>query len=1051
VYQANLDKRSLRSALLLGAASAVAVSLSLPASAQDQSTETVVVTGSRIPQQGLYAPSPVTAVGQQEMKFEGTTGVETLLNNLPSVFADQTAGQSNGATGTATVNLRGLGAQRTLVLVNGTRLAPGDPEVPVADLNTIPAALVDHVEVLTGGASAVYGSDAMAGVVNFVMRKDFEGIEVDGQYGIAQADNTNATYRNIVSSAGDALAKENIWDGANDTGTLIMGTNTANGKGNVTAYLGYQNTEAVLAGARDFSACSFNNSSSATHFCGGSSTYSRVTSLDTAAVNAAIKAGVGPAGSTTAADDFFAQGAGKPGTGTLVPFTGAGNQLFNYGATNYLQRPDTRYNGGFFAHYEVNKELDVYTSFMFTDDHTVAQIAARGLFHAVGAVSGTSFLVNCTNPLLSASEVAALCNSNAQVAQYNSWVANGMIGPQPGAPACTPVANTGNCNVSPGNADLEIGRRAIEAGPFDSDLRHTTYRMQVGARGDLGDSWNYDVYAQYSTSVFQESDTGYFSTNHIANALQVTGTAANPVCISGPPCVPLNVFSGVNPPGGISAAQLAYAEVPGLKNGYTEEQIISGSLTGDLGEYGIQSPWAKSPVAISVGSEYRAEYLELSPDEEFLTGDLNGAGGATVATPRSGFNVVEGFTEVKIPLVQEKPWVEDLSFNGGYRYSSYSEAGPVSAYKYGGEWQPVDDIRFRASYERAVRAPTVLEAFAPANLVLFSGQDPCATSTAGKCGAVPNAGTSLLACSASQCNAQVAGNANLKPEIGDTRTVGAVLTPTFLDGFTATVDYFDIDVSNAIGSISPNVALAECYGASATAASEAQFCGLVHRNAAGQIFGNGYVSANNINTGFEKTKGFDFEANYNLSLDSLPFTAGYGALQFAFVGTWLQSFETEPASPQGTFSGTGSYNCAGLYGPTCSSGAASSGPLPKWRHRLRVTWSTPWDVDFSANWRYISGVKLEAETSNPLLQDFGPGLLDPADRTINDFWYLDLAANWSVRTGVELHAGVNNVFGRLPPALSSFVLPVGPGNDNTFPGTYDALGRTMFIGVTIKY
>ena len=139
--------------------------------------------------------------------------------------------------------------------------------------------------------------------------------------------------------------------------------------------------------------------------------------------------------------------------------------------------------------------------------------------------------------------------------------------------------------------------------------------------------------------------------------------------------MPLNVFSGVNPPGSITPAQLAYAEVPALRQGYTEEQIISGSLTGDLGEYGIQSPWAKSPVAISVGSEYRAEYLELSPDEEYVTGDLNGSGGATVATPRSGFNVVEGFTEVKVPIVQEKPWVEDLSFNAGYRYSSYSTAG----------------------------------------------------------------------------------------------------------------------------------------------------------------------------------------------------------------------------------------------------------------------------------------------------------------------------------------------------------------------------------------
>src|SRR5271170_4243317 len=223
VHYVNLDTRNLRSKLLLGAATFAAAAISLPASAQDQSTETVVVTGSRIPQQGLYAPSPVTAIGQQEMKFEGTTGVETLLNNLPSVFADQTSGVSNGATGTATVNLRGLGAIRTLVLVNGTRLMPGDPIDPVADLNTIPAALVDHVEVLTGGASAVYGSDALAGVVNFVMRKDFEGIEVDGQYNIANADNSSGYYRGLLSAAGDAVPKENAWDGQNTTGTFIVG------------------------------------------------------------------------------------------------------------------------------------------------------------------------------------------------------------------------------------------------------------------------------------------------------------------------------------------------------------------------------------------------------------------------------------------------------------------------------------------------------------------------------------------------------------------------------------------------------------------------------------------------------------------------------------------------------------------------------------------------------------------------------------------------------------------------------------------------------------
>jgi iron complex outermembrane receptor protein len=1015
------DTRSLRSTLLLGAASVAALTLSQPAAAQEQSTETVVVTGSRIPQQGLYAASPVTSVGQQEMKFEGTTGVEDLLNNLPSVLADQTSGQSNGATGTATVNLRGLGAQRTLVLVNGTRLQPGDPKVPVADLNQIPAALVDHVEVLTGGASAVYGSDAMAGVVNFVMRKDFEGIELDAQYGIAQADNTNANYRNIVSSAGDQLAKENIWDGANETGTLIIGTNTANGKGNVTAYLGYQNTEKVLAGARDFSACSFStNAASTAHVCGGSSTFSRVTSLDNVNFNSANQIGTTPAGApifppgfVPRATSFFAQGNGTPGAGTFVPFTGAGNQLFNFGATNYLQRPDTRYTGGFFAHYEVNKELDIYSSFMFTDDNTTGQIASRGLFFGVGAISGASFQVNCTNPFLSAQQAALLCQTPGQA-----------------------------------QANVEIGRRAIEGGPLTTNLRHTAYRMQVGARGDLGDGWTYDVYGQYSETLFNETDLGFFSTANSALALQaiknpavgqpgnVAGVAVGaPVCVSAsngsnPACVALDPFSGI---GGITQQMLNFVKVPALQNGSTEEQILSANLTGDLGQYGIQSPWAKSPAAISVGSEYRAEYLQLQTDEEFQSGDLNGNGGATLSTPRSGFNVVEGFTEVKIPLVQEQPFVEDLSFNGGYRYSSYSDAGSVSAYKYGLEWQPVDDVRVRASYERAVRAPTVLEAFAPNNIVLVSAQDPCsvAGNTLARCASVPNNGnTALLQCSANQCNQQVGGNANLRPEVGDTRTIGFVFTPTFLDGFTATVDYFNIDVSNAIGAIPPTVTLNECF-----VQNVQSFCNLVHRNANGQLFGNGFIAATNQNTGFEHTKGFDFESNYNLSLDDIPVTAGLGTVQFAFIGTWEQSFEVQPVAGGGTF------DCAGLFGDTCGF------PRPKWRHRLRVTWGTPWDVDFSVNWRYIGGVSFDGNSTNPLLAEGH----DPIDSTINDQWYLDLAADWNVRTGVDLHGGVNNVFGRLPPAISSFAAPVGVGNDNTFPGVYDTLGRVFFIGATIKY
>jgi len=1052
----NLDTRSLRSTLLLGAASVAALSFSPPAAAQDQTTETVVVTGSRIPQQGLYAPSPVTAVGQQEMKFEGTTGVETLLNNLPSVFADQTSGVSNGATGTATVNLRGLGAVRTLVLVNGTRLMPGDPIVPVADLNQIPSSLVDHIEVLTGGASAVYGSDALAGVVNFVMRKDFEGIEVDGQYSVNQADNTNAYYRNLVTAAGFQEAKEGIWDGANTMGTFIVGTNTANGKGNVTAYLGYQNTRAVLAGARDFSACTIGSSSSnlatAHHVCAGSANYNTWISLDTA--------------SASAPNYLFHQtGTGAAGSGNFVPYTGAPNQKFNYGALNYLQRPDTRYQGGFFAHYEVNKELDVYSSFMFTDDTTLAQIAPSGLFIGTGALNG-NVQVNCDNPLLSGNEQASLCNALLTSTPYLGKptaysIMHGFPNPTtllqafgPTGPygngfddACTGATIPGCANQTAGQALLEIGRRNIEGGDRVDDLKHTSYRLQIGARGDLGSGWAYDVYAQYGYSLFTENYQKELSVQRTQLALEVDPATGK--CYAAEPnaqgivvdskCVPLNIFDGI---GSISPDMLKYVGASGFREGYTEEQIVSGSLTGDLGQWGLRSPWASAPAALSVGSEYRAEYLQDLVDYAYSSGDLYGQGGARLGIPRSGFNVVEGFGELKIPLVQEKPWAEDLSFNTGYRYSSYSSAGAVSAYKYGLEWQPIDDFRIRASYERAVRAPNVLEAFAPDNIVLFAGSDPCATQTTGQCASVPHAGTPLLVCPANQCYQQVGGNPNLRPEVGDTRTIGVVFTPTFLDGFTATVDYFNIDVSSAIGSVPPPFALAQCYALGASAAQVAQYCPLVHRNATGQIFGGGYVQAINVNTGFLHTKGVDFEANYNLALDGLPLTAGLGNVQFAFVGTWLDIYQINNVA------GGPTYDCAGLFGLTCSIAGTASGPLPKWRHRLRTTWATPWDIDFSVNWRYVSGVSLDSNTTQPGLSN---GKFDKADATINAFYWIDFAADWNVRTGVDLHMGVNNVFNRLPPTLTTNALPAITGNDNTFPGVYDSLGRTFFVGATIKY
>jgi len=1034
------NTRKLRPTLFLGVASAAIGITTAHAQQAGGNVETVVVTGSRIPQTGVYAASPVTAVGQQELKFEGTTDVSTMINSLPQAFADQGSSYSNGATGTANVNLRGLGSQRTLVLVNGTRLMPGDPYVPVADLNDIPAALVDHVEVLTGGASAVYGSDALAGVVNFIMRKDFEGVEVDGTYSIYNNANDNSRWRGLTQDLidgggyGFAQSQEGIWNGETVDALLLLGTNTENNKGNVTAYLGYRNTQAVLEATRDYSECSL-ASTNTSLVCAGSSNFNRFISFDDYVAGQSY--------------DFFEEGTGQSGSGHFVPYQGLPTQKFNFGALNYLQRPDTRYTGGFFAHYQENKQLDIYSSFMFADDHTVAQIAPSALFLGSGTVSGFAQEINCGNPLMTPQENQLLCGSTPGSSQVTVTQTNGHQFTYWG----------GQGNLVSGQAFLEIGRRNIEGGDRQDDLRHTSYRLNIGARGDLGNGWNYDIYAQYGITLLSEVYLNEFSKFRVQQALEVDpvtgqciGSETNPPVSNG--CVPLDIFNGL---GSISKAMLGYVGASGFAEGWTQEQIVSGNLTGDLGVWGGQSPWAKNPIGISVGAEWRSELLKLATDQEFSTNDLYGQGTANLSVPESGFNVSEGFTEVKVPLVQGMPWVEDLTLNGGYRYSSYNTAGSTTSYKYGAEWQPIEDFRLRGSVQRAVRAPNVLELFAPDKIALFGGNDPCGSTATGqvlancKANGVTNAGSPLLDCPAGQCNQETGGNVLLKPETSDTRTAGVVFTPTFLNGFTATVDWFDIKVNKFIGTVSPNLTLIECYGATATTATMAFFCPLVQRNPVShQIFGTGFVQATNVNTGLLSTRGLDFELNYSTDMATLGLPDA-GSLAFNLVGTWLDTLVTE-AIP-----GLPSYNCSGLYGLICSAGVTSSGPNPKWRQKLRATWATPWDVDLSLQWRYIGATTLDENSTNRLVGG-GPvptlcangqtvhGVGDCIDARISSYSYFDLSADWTVRHGIDLRAGVNNIFDIEPPVLGT-----ASQNGNTFANVYDGLGREVFVSATVKY
>ena len=253
-------------------------------------------------------------------------------------------------------------------------------------------------------------------------------------------------------------------------------------------------------------------------------------------------------------------------------------------------------------------------------------------------------------------------------------------------------------------------------------------------------------------------------------------------------------------------------------------------------------------------------------------------------------------------------------------------------------------------------------------------------------------------------------------------------------------------MSKLITTVGANTILAACYGAAATPASIAVFCPDVHRNSLGQIYGAGSVFNPTVNTGFLKTSGVDFEANYTANMDDWGM-AGFGSLDFNFVGTYLDSLETEPVPPPVSI---GTYECAGLFGTVCLA------PNPQWRHKLRVTWTSPWDFDLSLQWRHLSGVDFDSNTANPLLNGVCGGPCgDNSDNHISAYDYFDLSGDWQVREGIDLRAGVNNLFDKDPPILDTTTLGAsslsGFGNGNTYPGVYDALGRTIFVGATIKY
>jgi outer membrane receptor protein involved in Fe transport len=509
------------------------------------------------------------------------------------------------------------------------------------------------------------------------------------------------------------------------------------------------------------------------------------------------------------------------------------------------------------------------------------------------------------------------------------------------------------------------------------------------------------------------------------------------VCLGGQSgCVPWNIFNPAIP---ISAAALTYISVPGLFEASVEEDIGSAYVSGDLTKSGVKTPWADDGLKVVFGAEYRRDRLTSNPDAEFQSGDLAGNGSPTPPVS-AGQHVWEVFTEERLPIVRDAPFVKALDFEAGYRFSSYSEGYKTNTFKLGLEFAPVQDVRLRASYNRAVRAPNLQELYQPAHVALDTGGDLCANGTKltlaqcellGLTAAQYAAGGAAVS-PASQYNGQIGGNPNLKPEVGKTIDVGLVFTPSVLPNFNATVDYTDIKITNLVNSYGPSLIQKNCI-----LTGSPTWCSLIHRDPAGTLWASqsAYTVDPIINEGALEYKGIDFGLAYRLDLGNL------GRVRTRLDGTWLKSMTFSPgASP--------SYNCAARFGISCS-------PVtPTWRHRMTVDWDTPFaGLSAGATWRFFGTAS--NTYLDPKSPDYIAGLTSTGplpDARIPTISYLDLRVAYTVNK-VTVRVGVNNVLDKDPPTIDTANTGGNTiyAESNTYPSVYDTLGRYLFANLTVDF
>lgn len=565
------------------------------AAKERDATIPIVITGSRIPRTDLTAVSPVTVIGGSEFKLQGATNAEDVLNQLPQVNPSQGEFVSPGAVGTATIDLRGLGSNRTLVLVNGHRLMPGDPRYPEADVNSIPTSLIQRVDVLTGGAAAVYGSDAVAGVVNFILDTKLDGLKLDGEIGGYQHNNRDQFARALLDQRQLPYPEGSVLDGRRVNTSVAFGRGFFDDRAHVTLYGGYRQIAGVRQDQRDYSACP-------------------ITAKMVGPTPTSILECGGPIVSYPG--NFF-DNLGNvyqvTPDRTFVP----GLSRFNYAPWHYIQRPDKRLTAGGFANFDFSSALQAYAEAMAMKDRTSWQVGPSGDFF-------NTETINCDNPLLSAQQKLLICRTGNYVGEIPTLDDNGNLVSVLGSPTAFVDPVSGAIYH---RALLLIALRNIDGRSIEDDLTHKSIRLLGGFKGDLGRGVSYDASYLFGRVSLDRQYLNNLSISRMSKALDVVSdpSTGQPVCRSvliarslgssapgaDADCVPWDVFAT----GQVTPEATAYMTIPPSMRGSFREQVGNANATVELDRWGISSPWSDEGAAINVGAEFRRDTVEFDPDE----------------------------------------------------------------------------------------------------------------------------------------------------------------------------------------------------------------------------------------------------------------------------------------------------------------------------------------------------------------------------------------------------------------------------------------------------